>query len=127
MLAEKTVNDITTILKEERPWRSLIKYLKTLDNRTSKDFADILGLSKEVFNNKLHRNSFKHAEITKLLNAYGYRITVEAKKMITIEIFWNDLTEAKKAEIREVLGLAEDDDNNWTYIPMTVMEIEKDI
>lgn len=46
---------------------------------------------------------------------------------IKIEIFWNDLTESKKDEIRELLKLEPDDDNNWTYIPMTIMEIEKDI
>ena len=47
--------------------------------------------------------------------------------MPKIEICWNDLTENKKDEIRHDLNLDKDDDNNWTYIPMTVIEIEDEI
>lgn len=44
-----------------------------------------------------------------------------------IEIYWDDLTEKKKAEIRETLNLGTDDNNNWDVVPMTIMEIEEDL
>jgi hypothetical protein len=42
----------------------------------------------------------------------------------TINIYWQDLTEKCQNEIREMLNLEEDDDNNWTYIPMATIDIE---
>lgn len=41
-----------------------------------------------------------------------------------IEFYWDDLTEKKKAEIRETLNLGPDDNNNWDVVPMTTMFIE---
>lgn len=38
----------------------------------------------------------------------------------TIEIMWDDLTEAKKQEILEVFG----DNNNWDICPITIIEVE---
>lgn len=46
--------------------------------------------------------------------------------IIQISLFWPDLTETAQNEIREALDLGPDDDNNWTYIPMTMMEIQDD-
>jgi hypothetical protein len=46
--------------------------------------------------------------------------------MITIEIYWNDLTETAQKRIQDILGLDEDDDNNWNFIPITTFEIEED-
>ena len=45
--------------------------------------------------------------------------------MKTIEIYWNDLTAKAQNQIREILNLEPDDDNNWTYFPMAVIEIEE--
>lgn len=44
--------------------------------------------------------------------------------MKTFEFYWTDLTEECKDRLREFLNLAEDDDNNWTYFPITTIEIE---
>ena len=44
--------------------------------------------------------------------------------MATINIYWQDLTEKCQNQIREILKLEEDDDNNWTYFPITTIEIE---
>jgi hypothetical protein len=45
---------------------------------------------------------------------------------MTIEIYWNDLTTEKQNEIRDALGMDANDDGNWTYVPMTTMEIEEE-
>lgn len=42
--------------------------------------------------------------------------------MLTIEIFWNDLTKEKQDEITELLNGA---DHNW-FFPMATIEIEED-
>lgn len=41
-----------------------------------------------------------------------------------IELYWDDLTEKAQNEIRDILGLEPDDNNNWDYIPMAIMEFE---
>lgn len=46
--------------------------------------------------------------------------------MLTIEIFWNDLTEAKQNEIREALNMEPDDNGNWDVFPMAMMDIEEE-
>lgn len=46
--------------------------------------------------------------------------------MKEIELYWTDLTEKAQNEIREMLHLAPDDDNNWTFIPMATIPIEDD-
>lgn len=48
----------------------------------------------------------------------------EPLKTTLIELYWDDLTEKAQNEIRDILGLEPDDDNNWTYIPLAIMEIE---
>lgn len=40
----------------------------------------------------------------------------------TIEILWDDLTEAKQKEILEILG----DNNNWDICPITIIEVAED-
>ena len=47
-------------------------------------------------------------------------------KMLTIEIYWDDLTSEKQQEIRELLNLEPNDNNNWDLIPITTIEIEPD-
>lgn len=47
--------------------------------------------------------------------------------IIQISLFWSDLTETAQNEIREALDLGPDDDNNWEYIPMTMMEISEEV
>lgn len=42
--------------------------------------------------------------------------------MKTIEIFWNDLTEAKKKELLSLLG----DNRNWDVFPMATIDLEDD-
>lgn len=42
--------------------------------------------------------------------------------MVQIEIYWNDLTEKKQNEIKELLG----DDNNWDVFPMATIDIEEE-
>ncbi len=46
--------------------------------------------------------------------------------MTKIEIYWNDLTRATQKEIQQMLGLDENDNNNWDLIPMATLEIEDD-
>lgn len=46
--------------------------------------------------------------------------------MITIKFYWDDLTEKKKNEIRECLGMEEDDNNNWDVIPIAMLDIEEE-
>ena len=45
---------------------------------------------------------------------------------MTIEIYWDDLTEEKQNEIRKMLNMDSDDNGNWDIIPMASMEIERD-
>ena len=42
--------------------------------------------------------------------------------MKTIEIFWNDLTEAKQKELLALLG----DNRNWDVFPMATIDLEDD-
>lgn len=44
------------------------------------------------------------------------------KKMIKVEIYWQDLTEQKQAELLELFG----DNGNWDVIPMCTLEIEEE-
>ena len=46
--------------------------------------------------------------------------------IIQISLFWQDLKDKAQNEIREALHLGPNDDNNWDYIPMTIVEIQKD-
>ena len=39
--------------------------------------------------------------------------------MITIEVYWNDLTADKQKEITELLG----DNHNWDVFPIATIEI----
>lgn len=39
-----------------------------------------------------------------------------------IEIYWDDLTPAKQAEILDKLG----DNGNWDVIPLAVIEVEEE-
>lgn len=48
------------------------------------------------------------------------------RKMITIDIYWNDLTENAKDNIKEVLGFDPDKESNWDVIPMASIDIELD-
>lgn len=43
---------------------------------------------------------------------------------MTIEIYWDDLTEECKKRIAEQLGLEDGDDNNWTFVPITSFYVE---
>lgn len=43
--------------------------------------------------------------------------------MITIEFYWNDLTEKKQKEIIELIG----DNNNWDVLPIATLDIEEDV
>lgn len=45
-----------------------------------------------------------------------------SKYMDQIEIYWQDLTEAKQKEIVDEFG----DNFNWDVYPMAVIDIEKD-
>lgn len=47
--------------------------------------------------------------------------------MATINIYWQDLTEKCQNEIREMLNLEENDNNNWSYFPMATIYIEDDV
>ena len=44
------------------------------------------------------------------------------KQMIKVEIYWQDLTEQKQAELLELFG----DNGNWDMIPMCTLEIEEE-
>lgn len=46
--------------------------------------------------------------------------------MITIEIYWNDLTEKAQQEIREALNMEPDENRNWDVIPMATLEFEEE-
>ncbi len=46
--------------------------------------------------------------------------------MITIEFYWNDLTEKKQNEIREALGMEPDDNGNWDVFPIATLEVEEE-
>ena len=43
--------------------------------------------------------------------------------MITIEFYWNDLTEKKQKEIIELVG----DNNNWDVFPIATLDIEENM
>lgn len=43
--------------------------------------------------------------------------------MITIEFYWNDLTEKKQKEILEITG---GDNGNWDYFPIATLDIEEE-
>lgn len=42
----------------------------------------------------------------------------------TFEIYWPDLTESCQKRLAEFLDLEEGDDGNYTYIPITIFEVE---
>ena len=46
--------------------------------------------------------------------------------MISIDIFWDDLTKAKQDEIREELGMDSDDNGNWDVFPIATLDFEED-
>lgn len=46
--------------------------------------------------------------------------------LIQIKLFWPDLTKKAQDQLREALNIPENEDENWTYIPMTMMEIQVD-
>lgn len=46
--------------------------------------------------------------------------------IIQFSLFWTDLTERTQNQIRKALNIPENEDNNWTYIPMTIMEINEE-
>lgn len=46
--------------------------------------------------------------------------------MITIEVYWDDLTESKQNEIREALNMEPDDNGNWDVFPIATMGFEED-
>lgn len=45
----------------------------------------------------------------------------------TFEIFWTDLTEECQKEFAKFLGLEDGDDGNYTFIPITVLEVEEEL
>lgn len=46
--------------------------------------------------------------------------------MITIEIYWDDLSKAKQNEIREALKMDADDNGNWDVFPIATMDFEEE-
>ena len=46
--------------------------------------------------------------------------------MVTIDIYWDDLTEKAKDNIKEVLGFDPGKECNWDVFPMTTLVIEND-
>ncbi len=46
--------------------------------------------------------------------------------MITIEVYWDDLTENKQNEIREALNMESDDNGNWDVFPIATMDFEEE-
>lgn len=46
--------------------------------------------------------------------------------IIQISLFWPDLTKKAQDQLREALNIPENEDNNWTYIPMTITEINEE-
>ena len=76
-----TIEDaITAMLKEDCPWSKIIRFLKYLDGKTNKDLAEILGMTKPVFDNKMHRNSFSYTQMSKILDSYGYEFNIRKKE-----------------------------------------------
>ena len=51
---------------------------------------------------------------------------VREDKTITIEIYWDDLTEKAQADIREALHMEPDENGNWDVIPMATLEFEEE-
>lgn len=49
-----------------------------------------------------------------------------AEGLVKISLFWPDLTKRTQNQIRKALNIPENEDNNWTYIPMTIMEINEE-
>jgi len=45
--------------------------------------------------------------------------------MITIEIYWDDLTEKAQNEIRKALNMDEDENGNWDVIPLATVDFEE--
>lgn len=46
--------------------------------------------------------------------------------LTTISFYWDDLTDKAKKKLQETLGLEEGDDNNWTYVPFAMLDIQDD-
>ena len=46
--------------------------------------------------------------------------------MIQIEVYWDDLTEAKQNEIREALKMEPDDKDNWDIFPIATLDFEEE-
>ena len=45
--------------------------------------------------------------------------------MITIDIYWNDLTTKKQKEIQEALNMKPDDNGNWDVFPIATLDVEE--
>lgn len=47
--------------------------------------------------------------------------------MIEIEIYWDDLTEAKQNEIKKALKMSENDNGNWDVIPISILNFNEEV
>ena len=69
-------NFLTILKTQQHPERAIIKYLKYKHSGTNASLSEIIGCTKESFDNKMHRNSFSFEQMTKILNAYGYEFNI---------------------------------------------------
>lgn len=51
---------------------------------------------------------------------------IRGKTMTDIEIYFDDLSEAKQKELLEAVGVKTAEDMNWDVIPITTVELNGD-
>jgi len=61
---------------DKRRKSALIKFLILLSGHNYSEAANMLGISKAYFQNKLNRDSFDISEIAKIAEWCGYKITI---------------------------------------------------
>ena len=62
-----------------RTTSALIKKLLETNNVSEKTFAELIGMNYSTFRSKLSRDTFTAAEILRILNLCGYKVSIIPK------------------------------------------------
>ena len=112
--------------KRDERRKKIYEFIKTKGLTSNCEIAKELGLSRTTVGSDVAYLKKVYPEIkTKGSVGTYYKEEPRERKVISIEILWNDLTLRKQAEIREKLNMDENDNGNWDVIPMVIMEIEE--
>ena len=55
----------------------IVRFIMQLEGKNPKDAADILGISKAYYQNKLHRNCFTMDDFIKICDSLDYNLYIE--------------------------------------------------